>query len=174
MHGARITAAGLIKVKHGQLRSLSPLSGHYRPPAENFRSFVQSLRDEGVDMSRVSIPKSYAILVGMERYTRAMNKIEDAANKVTHQKDKLLHPEKVKEEEEARKDKSQSAEQERQYLERLKLEEQKKDDESSSGRISKLVHRFTGKKQSEHEAETMRRISGTGPEDGIPAPEGER
>lgn len=34
LHGSRISAAGLIKIKNGQLRSLSPLSGHYRPPAE--------------------------------------------------------------------------------------------------------------------------------------------
>jgi len=110
----------------------------------------------------------------MERYTRAMNNIERAADKLTHQKDKLLNPEKVKEEEEAKKNKSQSAELERQYLENLELEERKKDDESSSGRISKPVHRFTGEKQSEHEAETVRRISGTRTEDGIPAPEGKR
>jgi hypothetical protein len=70
LHGARISAAGLIKIKDGQLRRLSPLSGHYRPPTKNFRLFVHSLRDEGVDMSRVSISRSYAVLVGLEAYVR--------------------------------------------------------------------------------------------------------
>jgi hypothetical protein len=32
LHGARILAAGLIKIKDGQLRKLSPLSGHVSPP----------------------------------------------------------------------------------------------------------------------------------------------
>jgi hypothetical protein len=32
LHGSRISAAGLIKVKDGRLSKLSPLSGHYRPP----------------------------------------------------------------------------------------------------------------------------------------------
>jgi len=32
LHGSRISAAGLIKVKDGRLLKLSPLSGHYRPP----------------------------------------------------------------------------------------------------------------------------------------------
>ena len=34
LHGSRISAAGLIKVKNGRLAKLSPLSGHYRPPCE--------------------------------------------------------------------------------------------------------------------------------------------
>lgn len=32
LHGARISAAGSIKIKNGRLTKLSPLSGHYRPP----------------------------------------------------------------------------------------------------------------------------------------------
>jgi hypothetical protein len=32
LHGSRISAAGLIKIKNGRLSKLSPLSGHYRPP----------------------------------------------------------------------------------------------------------------------------------------------
>lgn len=47
---------------------MSPLSGHYRPPANNFRKFVKSLKEAGADMSHVSISKSYAILVGLEAY----------------------------------------------------------------------------------------------------------
>jgi hypothetical protein len=32
LHGSRISAAGLIKIKNGRISKLSPLSGHYRPP----------------------------------------------------------------------------------------------------------------------------------------------
>ncbi|OAA63749.1 IQ calmodulin-binding motif protein [Niveomyces insectorum RCEF 264] len=70
LQGSRISAAGLIKIRNGRLTSLSPLSGHYRPPTSSFRAFVQSLRDAGVDMSHVSISKSYAVLVGLEAYTK--------------------------------------------------------------------------------------------------------
>jgi hypothetical protein len=70
LQGARILAAGVIQIENGQLRKLSPLSGHYRPPSANFRAFVHALREAGVDLSRVSISKSYATLVGRESYYR--------------------------------------------------------------------------------------------------------
>jgi hypothetical protein len=35
LHGSRISAAGLIKIKNGRLSKLSPLSGHYRPPGKS-------------------------------------------------------------------------------------------------------------------------------------------
>lgn len=34
LHGSRISAAGVIKIKNGRLAKLSPLSGHYRPPGK--------------------------------------------------------------------------------------------------------------------------------------------
>lgn len=36
LHGSRISAAGLIKIRNGRLSKLSPLSGHYRPPGTHF------------------------------------------------------------------------------------------------------------------------------------------
>ncbi|KAK4231790.1 hypothetical protein QBC38DRAFT_325644, partial [Podospora fimiseda] len=75
LQGSRISAAGLIKIKDGKLQSLSPLSGHYRPPASNFKSFVNSLKEEGVDMSSVSISKSYAVLVGLEAYSKVRKSV---------------------------------------------------------------------------------------------------
>lgn len=74
LQGARISAAGLIRIRDGRLTSLSPLSGHYRPPASNFRAFVRSLRAAGVDMGRVSISKSYTVLVGLEAYVETRRK----------------------------------------------------------------------------------------------------
>ncbi|EFW99515.1 iq calmodulin-binding motif protein [Grosmannia clavigera kw1407] len=56
LQGSRISAAGLIRIHDGHLESLSPLSGHYRPPTANFRAFVHSLKE------------AYAVLLGLEAY----------------------------------------------------------------------------------------------------------
>jgi len=106
--------------------------------------FVESLKAEGVDMSRVSISKSYAVLVGVETYQRSIKKIKGAGGAVKHQKDKLFNPEKVNREEEEEKDTSESAEKERQYLEKMKLEETDAKDRSGGG-VSTLLKRFTSK-----------------------------
>ncbi|KAF7593685.1 hypothetical protein BBP40_011095 [Aspergillus hancockii] len=90
LRGSRIAAAGLIKVRNGQLRSLAPLSGHYRPPAANFRAFIHSLQDRGVDMSHVSISKSYAVLAGIEGYTRTKRKMRVLHEKMDNTKHKIL------------------------------------------------------------------------------------
>lgn len=182
LHGSRIMSAGQIKVKDGQLRRLAPLSGHYRPPVANFRSFVHHLEQAGTDMSHVSISQSYAVLVGLEGYTKTRKKLKRAESSVAHGKDKLLHPDKVKEEEEAAKDKSQSAEKERQYLEqervaRQRTEEQSKADKSMKGRVSRLVKRFSlsdGPKDNDQSRRVSsgKQLPGPGPEQGIPPPEG--
>ncbi|RMZ83356.1 hypothetical protein DV737_g1654, partial [Chaetothyriales sp. CBS 132003] len=100
LHGSRVLAAGQIKVKRGQLRRLSPLSGHYRCKTANFRAFVDSLRENGVDMSRLSISRSYAILVGLEAYAHTKHTVQAAGRAVEGQKERLLHlhPDRMKEE----------------------------------------------------------------------------
>jgi hypothetical protein len=125
--GARISAAGLIKIKDGQLRRLSPLSGHYRPPTKNFRLFVHSLRDEGVDMSRVSISRAYAVLVGLEAYVRTRKKIKHGLQHVHEKEEEILHPEETKKKREDALDHSKSAVRERQVLtaEAARVEEEK-------------------------------------------------
>lgn len=70
MSGARISSAGSIEVTDGQLVSLSPLSGHYRPTTKSFRDFVAHLKDEGVDMSELHVSHAYRVLQGMELYDR--------------------------------------------------------------------------------------------------------
>ena len=118
MHGARISAAGLIKVKRGQLRSLSPLSGHYRPPAAAFKHFIEHLKEQNTDMSRVSISKAYAVLVGLEAYLGGKKHVKEAGDKVKHGVERVVAPEKAKERHEKEKDQSQSA-----RLEEAKLRE---------------------------------------------------
>jgi hypothetical protein len=70
LQGSRVSAAGSIKIKDGKLVGLSPLSGHYRPTASNFRAFMQSLREAGVDMENVVISKSLAVVQGIELYSK--------------------------------------------------------------------------------------------------------
>ncbi|KAJ5598851.1 hypothetical protein N7537_008935 [Penicillium hordei] len=91
LRGARIAAAGMIKIKHGQLRSLAPLSGHYRPPAANFRAFHHTLQQQGVDMSHVSMSKSYIMLAGIEGYTKTKQKARAVHEKVNASKSSIIH-----------------------------------------------------------------------------------
>ncbi|KZZ90220.1 IQ calmodulin-binding motif protein [Moelleriella libera RCEF 2490] len=133
LQGSRISAAGLIKIKNGRLSSLSPLSGHYRPPASNFRAFVKNLKEEGVDTSHVSISRSYTILVGLEAYVKTRRKGKALMGKLVRGKDKVLAPEEVKRREEAAMDKSQSAALEREALEREREAEERRKAEMAPG-----------------------------------------
>lgn len=128
VQGSRISAAGLIKIKNGRLTSLSPLSGHYRPPASNFRAFVRNIKEGGVDTSHVSISKSYAVLVGLEMYLKTRKKGKKLLQRTAHEKDKVVHPEVVQKREEEARDKSESAETERKFLERQAEKQQEEDD----------------------------------------------
>jgi hypothetical protein len=177
LHGSRILAAGQIKVKRGQLRRLAPLSGHYRPPAKNFRAFVENLKEAGVDMSRVSISQSYAVLVGLEAYVQTRRRIKSTEAGIAHQKDKILNPDKIKAAEAAKIDNSESAKKEREFLERQRTEKAARDAKTEKGvgaRINRLFKRMSTKDDEDQgiaEGEG-RGLPGTGPEDGVPPPEG--
>lgn len=112
LQGARVAAAGLIKIKRGQIRKISPLSGHYAPPVRNFREFVKNLREAGADMSRCNISRSYAVILGLEGYleVKKRGKIVERGMK------ELLHPEERRKREEEETDKSRSAQKEREVL----------------------------------------------------------
>lgn len=137
-------------------------------------------------MSHVSISRSYAVLVGLESYVRTRRRVKTAEKMVVREKDKFLHPEKLKEEEEATRDKSQSAEKERLWLERQReaAEREAREQEASrrkSGTFSRLIFKMKNRKDSaggsnsdkgitgDHRRE--KRILGTGPEDSIPRPQ---
>lgn len=116
LQGSRISAAGLIKIRDGKLTRLSPLSGHYRPPASNFRAFLKSLREEGVDMKHVTISKSYAVLVGLETYVKIHKKGKEVIERLKRAKERVVAPEEFKKHEEERRDKSESAAREEQVV----------------------------------------------------------
>ncbi|PHH82624.1 hypothetical protein CDD82_5350 [Ophiocordyceps australis] len=138
LQGSRISAAGLIRIRNGYLTSLSPLSGHYRPPASNFRAFVRSLRGEGVDMSHVSISKSYAVLVGLETYAKTRSKGRQLVDSLVRRRDKIMAPDQVRRREEADRDKSESAEKERRFLERQRLEHEANSPKAGERLLEKL------------------------------------
>ncbi|KAK2600039.1 hypothetical protein QQS21_005203 [Conoideocrella luteorostrata] len=143
LQGSRISAAGLIKIKNGRLSSLSPLSGHYRPPASNFRAFVNNLKQGGVDMSHVSISKSYTILVGLETYLKTRRKGKELMGKLVRGKDKVFAPEEVKKRDEAEIDKSESAAKERDFLDRQREEEERRKAEMGTGeRVLEKIKSF--------------------------------
>ncbi|ENH69753.1 hypothetical protein FocTR4_00007267 [Fusarium oxysporum f. sp. cubense] len=150
LQGSRISAAGLIKIKNGRLSSLSPLSGHYRPPAANFRAFVASLRQSEVDMSHVSISKSYVVLIGLEAYIKTKRKGKDFAQRVGHRKDKIIAPEEAARREEEAKDKSESAAKEREVLQREEAEKQE-------GRPVKKALKKLGIKPTKEEKQAAKR-----------------
>lgn len=64
-------------------------SGHYRPHVANFRAFHHSLEERGVDLSRVSITKSYATLAGIEGYTKTKRKMRAVHEKLETVKDRI-------------------------------------------------------------------------------------
>ncbi|KAK4191746.1 hypothetical protein QBC35DRAFT_512233 [Podospora australis] len=146
LQGSRISAAGLIKIKDGTLHSLSPLSGHYRPPASNFRAFVHSLKDEGVDMSHVSISKSYAVLVGLETYVKIRKKGKDVVGKVAHRKEKIVRPEETRLKEEEQRDKSESAKREEEVL---KEEGREQEENKVSVQVKQKLEDWTGPRSRE-------------------------
>jgi len=69
--GGIVTSAGLITVKQGQIRTLSPLSGHYRTSIDHFHKFIEVLKERGVDISKVKISKAEAALWGVEHIAKA-------------------------------------------------------------------------------------------------------
>ena len=183
MHGARISAAGLVRIKDGQLRRLSPLSGHYRPPTKNFRAFVHNMKENGVDMSRVSISRSYAVLVGLEAYVKTRRKVKKSVGTVKDTETKVVHPEVYEKKVEEQKDNSKSAQRERQLLaDQAEKEEAEKKEKSWKRRMWKKISR-TGDKddvatREKEQAKEKRRSkvlskSGQDVESGIP-PDGKR
>ena len=143
LRGGRISAAGQIKAKRGQVRKLSPLSGHYAPPLRNFREFVKSLKSDGADLSRLNLGHSYAVLLGLEGYIEAKKHAKGAEQGVRD----LFDPHGKKAREEAAKDKSQSAEKERKILEAQEREKRK----------TSLSHRFMRRLGFEDEKESPAR-----------------
>lgn len=108
-----------MRIKRGQLRRISPLSGHYSPPMEAFRELVTNMKEAGVDMSRMSVSRSYAVLTGLEGYLGFKKGLQKGEQ---HLKD-MLKPGEAKSRAEKQMDNSESARKEREFLQ-AKAEEE--------------------------------------------------
>jgi hypothetical protein len=67
-------------------------------------------------MSRVSISRSYAVLVGLEAYVKTRRKFKHGIQHVSDAETKVMHPEEHEKKVEEAKDKSKSAQRERELL----------------------------------------------------------
>ncbi|KAI5898453.1 uncharacterized protein SCHCODRAFT_02722240 [Schizophyllum commune H4-8] len=86
-------SAGLISVDQGLIKTLSPLSGHYRTRIGSFHHFLHELEKRGVNMKKVKVTKAEAALWGIEHLGKWQKKqkglqkkgkeeVKDAATKV--------------------------------------------------------------------------------------------
>lgn len=98
-----------------------------------------------MDMSRVSISRSYAVLVGLEAYVKTRRKFKHGVQHAKDAETKIVHPEEHKRKKEEEKDKSESAEKERQLLaEVAEKEEAEKKERSLTRRLWKRLSRGSG------------------------------
>jgi hypothetical protein len=95
LHGSRISAAGLLTVSSGQLTSLSPLSGHYRPPSAAFRNFVQWLSEKGVNMKEVHLSKFLIVLEGLEGWEGLKGGVKGVIRGVVHPREEKKRRERL-------------------------------------------------------------------------------
>ncbi|WVF67126.1 hypothetical protein IAT40_001871 [Kwoniella sp. CBS 6097] len=115
--GGKVTSAGLIVVKQGLIKSLNPLSGHYRSSIEHYRAFIAQLENRGIDLSHVKIAKSVLSLWGLSKYAQVTKKEQ---NLVTHIR-RALHLSHEPTEEEKSAELQRNAErEEREHQERMK------------------------------------------------------
>jgi hypothetical protein len=129
-------------------------------------------------MSRVSISRSYAVLVGLEAYVKTRKKIKHGVQHVSDAETKIMHPEEHQKKVEEAKDKSKSAERERQILAaKAEKEEAERKEKSWKRRIWRKLSLST--KEDLHKVDEKRRQKkilsrpGEDVESGIP-PAGKR
>jgi hypothetical protein len=139
LHGSRIAAAGLIKIKDGLLDKLSPLSGHYRPNTSQFKAFVHSLKEAGADMSHVSISRSYAVLVGLEAYVKTRRRGKKLVKALVHGRDVLLTHDELKKREEGHLNRTEAAARE-QRLHDIQQEEDAREENKANIKLMNKLH----------------------------------
>ena len=79
--------------------------------------FIAHLRLLYTKMSKVSVPKSYVALVGLERYMKGRAKMSNGIRKVEQATGLMLRPDRAKAQKEEAKDRSQSARLEKEVVE---------------------------------------------------------
>lgn len=134
-------------------------------------------------MSRVSISRSYAVLVGIEGYMKFKQKKKDVKDKIEEEKAKVAnskHDSKEKDDDEVP-DVSRSRPTQKKTTATTTVDqvsaEEEKGGEKKTGFFSTIARRITSR-GSTQESKTVtirgRGVPGTAPEEGVPAPEGKR
>ena len=97
-------------------------------------------------MSRVSISRSYAVLVGLEAYVKTRRKVKKSVGAVKDVETKVVHPEVYEKKVEEQKDNSKSAQRERQLLaDQAEKEQAERKERSWKRRIWNKISRSSEK-----------------------------
>ncbi|XAO23003.1 hypothetical protein I312_101780 [Cryptococcus bacillisporus CA1280] len=153
--GGKVTSAGIIVVKQGLIKSLNPLSGHYRSSIDSFRSFISELESRGVDLSHVKIAKSVLSLWGLSKYSR-MTKAQN--NLITHVQ-RTLHLSHEPTEEEKSQELQENAErEEREHQKRTKVVREAEEEAKKSGQMRDNKEGVATEKDMEEMRELRREV----------------
>lgn len=131
-------------------------------------------------MSRVSISRSYAVLVGIEGYMKFKQKKKDVKDKIEEEKAKIANKQDSEEAGEEVPDVSRTRPTQKKTttttVDQITTEEEKSG-VKKTGFFSNIARKIT-RRGSTQESQTMtirgRGVPGTAPEEGVPAPEGKR
>jgi hypothetical protein len=147
---------------------------------------VHALQNNGVDMSHVSISRSYAVLVGIEGYMKFKQKKKDVKEKIEEEKSKKTSSNDRNDSREGdvpEISKSRPTQEKVGTMEtvnRVDTAESEKQPASKSGGKKAVFAAIarTFSRRGSRESKTVeirgRGIPGTAPEEGVPAPEGHR
>ncbi|WVR03884.1 hypothetical protein IAU60_000883 [Kwoniella sp. DSM 27419] len=131
--GGRVTSAGIIVVKQGVIKSLNPLSGHYRSSIEHFRAFITQLETRGVDLSHVKMAKSVLSLWGLSKYAQVTKKEHDV---MTHIRRALHISHELTEKEKSAELQENAEREEREHQERMRAVDDAEKQRGGEGRGS--------------------------------------
>ncbi|WWD16577.1 hypothetical protein CI109_101005 [Kwoniella shandongensis] len=159
--GGKVTSAGIIVVKQGLVKSLNPLSGHYRSSIDHYRAFIAQLESKGVDLSHVKLAKSVLSLWGLSKYSRTVKKQQ---NLLTHFKRGLHLSHEPTEEEKSAELQENAEREEAEHQERMKKVKEAEREVADEGqgeeemrRVRKEVLYGKGKREDEERKEDTKR-----------------
>ena len=113
-------------------------------------------------MSRVSISKSYAVLLGLEGYMKTKKHMREGVVAVEHEAEKIFRPEKARAREEKAIDKSESARKEREYLAKEETIKKEQNDRDWKAKRDSLIGRRRDGETGSGSESLMRRFKSLG------------
>ncbi|ODN76749.1 hypothetical protein L202_05364 [Cryptococcus amylolentus CBS 6039] len=153
--GGKVSSAGIIVVKHGLIKSLNPLSGHYRSSIDNFRSFIAQLEGLGIDLSHVKVAKSVLSLWGLSKYSKATKAQKDV---FTHMARALHLSHNPTEEEKSQAVKDNAEREDREHMERMQRLKEAETQEDEKRKQKEEAGVEEDEETEEQREESMRRM----------------